>query len=124
MTSLAGGLTPLVTEFMKANPSLMPKDNALKFLSDDGGETYNRCHFWSNFEIGDLNFWRGTAYTKYFDYLDKAGGFYYEVRHTLGFDRIACSLTLPRGSDGAMLQSTALERHFSLAKTRSTSSSM
>lgn len=65
-------------EFMKANPDLMPKDNALGFLSDDGGETYNKCHFWSNFEIGDLNFWRGEAYMKYFEWLDKKGGFYYE----------------------------------------------
>lgn len=66
----------------------------MQFLSDDGGESYNRCHFWSNFEIGmftealrslllirysgDLNFWRGEAYTKFFEHLDKAGGFYYE----------------------------------------------
>lgn len=25
-----------------------------------------------------MRFWRGEAYTKYFDYLDHAGGFYYE----------------------------------------------
>jgi len=34
---------------------------------------------WSNFEIGDLDFWRGEAYSKFFDYLDSKGGFYYEV---------------------------------------------
>jgi hypothetical protein len=51
---------------------------------------------WSNFEIGDLDFWRGEAYTKCmgspsfssvdtnaisidFEFLDKTGGFYYEV---------------------------------------------
>lgn len=33
---------------------------------------------WSNFEIGDLDFWRGEAYAKFFDYLDQKGGFYYE----------------------------------------------
>ena len=38
---------------------------------------------WSNFEIADMNFWRGEAYTKYFDYLDATGGFYYEVRRQL-----------------------------------------
>jgi len=67
-----------VKEFMKEHPDLMPKDNALGFVSDDGGETYNKCHFWSNFEIGDLNFWRGEAYTKFFEFLDSKGGFYYE----------------------------------------------
>ena len=35
---------------------------------------------WSNFEIGDLDFWRNETYTKFFDYLDQKGGFYYEVR--------------------------------------------
>jgi len=65
-------------EFMHEHPEYMPKDNALAFVSDDNGENYNRCHFWSNFEIGDLNFWRGEAYTKYFEHLDRKGGFYYE----------------------------------------------
>lgn len=35
---------------------------------------------WSNFEIGDLDFWRGEAYMKFFEHLDKKGGFYYEVQ--------------------------------------------
>lgn len=34
---------------------------------------------WSNFEIGDLDFWRGEAYMKFFNFLDQKGGFYYEV---------------------------------------------
>jgi hypothetical protein len=38
----------------------------------------SQCHFWSNFEIGDLDFWRGEAYSAYFDHLEAAGGFYYE----------------------------------------------
>ncbi|KIY70889.1 glycosyltransferase family 15 protein [Cylindrobasidium torrendii FP15055 ss-10] len=67
-----------VKEFMDENPTLVAKDNAIDFLSDDGGRTYNRCHFWSNFEIGDLDLWRGESYTKFFDFLDKKGGFYYE----------------------------------------------
>ncbi|KAI0797902.1 glycosyltransferase family 15 protein [Abortiporus biennis] len=71
-------LWDVTKEFMKANPQYLPSDNALSFISDDGGETYNRCHFWSNFEIGDLDFWRGEAYMKYFEFLDSKGGFYYE----------------------------------------------
>jgi Glycolipid 2-alpha-mannosyltransferase len=38
---------------------------------------------WSNFEIADMDFWRGEAYTAFFNYLDSLGGFYYEVRHML-----------------------------------------
>ena len=33
-----------VKNFLKENPGMMPEDNAMQFLSDDGGETYNRCH--------------------------------------------------------------------------------
>lgn len=40
--------------------------------------TYNLCHFWSNFEIADMNLWRSQEYRDYFEYLDKKGGFYYE----------------------------------------------
>lgn len=40
---------------------------------------YNRRTVWSNFEIGDLDFWRGEAYMKFFEFLDSKGGFYYEV---------------------------------------------
>ena len=73
----------------------------MNFLSDNGGANYNLCHctsepslpilppkrngnkqinsVWSNFEIADLDFWRSEAYTAYFNYLDRHGGFYYEV---------------------------------------------
>ncbi|KAH8106979.1 glycosyltransferase family 15 protein [Cristinia sonorae] len=67
-----------VKEFIQENQELLAPDNAMAFLSDDHGDTYNRCHFWSNFEIGDLDLWRGEAYSKFFDYLDAKGGFYYE----------------------------------------------
>lgn len=67
-----------VKEFIKEYPDLVHPDNAMAFISDDNGETYNRCHFWSNFEIGDLDLWRSEGYMKFFDFLDKKGGFYYE----------------------------------------------
>ncbi|KAF7778713.1 CAZyme family GT15 [Agaricus bisporus var. burnettii] len=67
-----------VKDFIKQNPDFVAPGNSMQFLSDNNGEDYNLCHFWSNFEIGDLDFWRGEAYSKFFDHLDKAGGFYYE----------------------------------------------
>ena len=60
----------------------------MSFLSDDGGQTYNLCHYWSNFEIADLDFWRSEAYAKFFDFLETKSGFYYEVRLP-GLDRIS-----------------------------------
>ncbi|KAF8175786.1 glycosyltransferase family 15 protein [Pholiota molesta] len=67
-----------VMDFVKAHPEYIAKDNALGFMSSDNGNTYNLCHFWSNFEIADMDFWRGEAYTAFFEYLDAQGGFYYE----------------------------------------------
>lgn len=39
---------------------------------------YSTCHFWSNFEIGRLDFFRSKQYQQYFNYLDTLGGFFYE----------------------------------------------
>lgn len=35
-------------------------------------------HFWSNFELADFSFFRSKKYQDYFEYLDRAGGFFYE----------------------------------------------
>lgn len=60
------------------------------------GVEYNNCHFWSNFEIADLNFWRGEAYSKYFSFLDKKGGFYYERWGDAPVHSIAAALFLSK----------------------------
>lgn len=49
----------------------LPKKNKVT-----GG--YSTCHFWSNFEIADMDFFRGEAYTKWFEHLESTGKFYYE----------------------------------------------
>jgi alpha 1,2-mannosyltransferase len=72
-----------VIEFTKTNPQIMEKlphrkDSLFEFVTSDGGKTYNTCHFWSNFEVGDLSLWRSDEYLALFDYLDRSGGFYYE----------------------------------------------
>ncbi|CAG8626480.1 18901_t:CDS:2 [Gigaspora margarita] len=66
-----------VKKFMNDYSHYIPKNNVIKFIKNKEAN-YTGCHFWSNFEIGDLNFWRSEKYLKFFDYLDQAGGFYYE----------------------------------------------
>ncbi|RCK54987.1 Glycolipid 2-alpha-mannosyltransferase 2 [Candida viswanathii] len=83
-------------KFIKQNPQYLAEDNFMDFISDDKGKTYNLCHFWSNFEIANLNFWRGEAYTKYFDYLDQTGGFFYERWGDAPIHSIAAALFLPK----------------------------
>ena len=39
---------------------------------------YNLCHFWSNFEIANLDVFNDPQYENFFQYLDSVGGFYYE----------------------------------------------
>jgi len=60
--------------------------NALPWLTDskhrpehtEKANGYSTCHFWSNFEIADMDFFRAPAYSAYFSHLDRAGGFFYE----------------------------------------------
>ncbi|KAK4248334.1 glycosyltransferase [Corynascus novoguineensis] len=85
-----------VKKFMKNHPEHIAAGNSLGFLSDDGGETYNRCHFWSNFEIGNLNWLRSKAYIDFFDSLDRDGGFFYERWGDAPVHSIAAGLMLPK----------------------------
>lgn len=62
-------------EFLRENPQAVDKDNLAGFVSDDGGNSYNLCHFWSNFEIANMQFFRSPVYESYFEFLDRKGGF-------------------------------------------------
>jgi hypothetical protein len=57
---------------------LNSSDNYSKFIIDPIKNNYNLCHFWTNFEIGNLNVFRSEAYMSIFNELDKFNGFYYE----------------------------------------------
>ncbi|TGZ79463.1 glycosyl transferase [Ascodesmis nigricans] len=78
-------LWPQTLKFLAEHPDYLHPNNAWNWVTDNkraehnekaGG--YSTCHFWSNFEIADMNFWRSKKYTDYFNHLDQAGGFFYE----------------------------------------------
>lgn len=73
-------LWPTVQSFVKKHPDYLAPNNALNFLvdSNDIDGPYNLCHFWSNFEIADMRFWRSKVYEDFFQYLDATGNFFYE----------------------------------------------
>jgi alpha 1,2-mannosyltransferase len=83
-------------KFMKNHPEHIADGNSMGFLSDDGGDNYNHCHMWSNFEIGNLNWLRSQAYTDYFNSLDQDGGFFYERWGDAPVHSIAASLLLKK----------------------------
>lgn len=72
-----------VLDFEKAHPEVVEhspakEDSLWRFVTDDNGQSYNLCHFWTNFEIASLDLWRSNDYLKFFHYLDRSGGFFYE----------------------------------------------
>ncbi|MCJ1365209.1 alpha 1,2-mannosyltransferase 2.4.1 [Acarospora aff. strigata] len=85
-----------VKNFTRAHPEHIVEGNSMGFLSDDGGATYNHCHFWSNFEIGNLNWLRSKAYLDFFDALDHDGGFFYERWGDAPVHSIAAGLLLKK----------------------------
>lgn len=68
---------------LEDNEQLLDIDN-YDYLTNEvpaysiNGETYNMCHFWSNFEIARLDFFRSKEYGEYFEALDRTGGFWTE----------------------------------------------
>lgn len=83
-------------KFMENHPEHIVEGNSMEFVSDDGGNSYNLCHFWSNFEIGDLNWLRSDAYLDYFNHLDQDGGFFYERWGDAPVHSIAAALMLKK----------------------------
>ncbi|KAI0026023.1 glycolipid 2-alpha-mannosyltransferase-domain-containing protein [Xylariomycetidae sp. FL0641] len=57
---------------------------------------YNNCQFYSNFEIGSLDFFRGKEHQAYFEHLDKTGGFYYERFGDAPIHTLSVSMFLPK----------------------------
>ena len=47
-------------------------------LEEMEGEKYNMCHFWSNFEIARLSWFRSKEYNDFFQMMDRSGGFWME----------------------------------------------
>jgi mannosyltransferase len=79
-------LWPETQRFLAAHPDYVHENNMMEWLVDakkrpdrtDKANGYSTCHFWSNFEIADLDFFRSEIYEEYFNHLDRAGGFFYE----------------------------------------------
>lgn len=79
-------LWPETEDFLADHAHLVHPNSARAWLTDSSrrpehnrkANGYSTCHFWSNFEIGDMDFWRSPAYDAYFAHLDRAGGFFYE----------------------------------------------
>jgi len=67
---------PLPEEILNSEPgtSAVPEID----LEAMEGEKYNMCHFWSNFEIARLDWFRSKEYQDFFEMMDRSGGFWME----------------------------------------------
>lgn len=83
-------------KFMEKYPQYLHPRNVLKEMFETPEGKYNLCHFWSNFEIASLKFLRSDAYMKYFEFLDRAGGFFYERWGDAPVHSIAAGMFLPK----------------------------
>ncbi|KNG50167.1 glycosyltransferase family 15 protein [Stemphylium lycopersici] len=74
-TAHALPISPLWTAMLAPSYAPWPFRPALAWLRnrDEKGDLWNMCHFWSNFEIADLDFFRSDAYRELFAMLDRDG---------------------------------------------------
>lgn len=61
---------------------------------DPYGDLWNMCHFWSNFEIADMDFFRSSAYRDLFRFIDEDGGLFYERWGDAPIHSLAAALLL------------------------------
>lgn len=87
-----------VNEFRMIYPEYVLDENATIYpwIYNEREDDYNYCHFWSNFQLADLSFFRSEGYQKYFEFLDKTGNFFYERWGDAPVQTIAASLFLKK----------------------------
>ncbi|ODQ67815.1 glycosyl transferase [Nadsonia fulvescens var. elongata DSM 6958] len=78
-------LLPTTLEFLDQHRDYLHDNNSFSWSvhkkspkNNDIAHGYSTCHFWTNFEIVDVKFFRSKEYQELFEHLDKAGGFFYE----------------------------------------------
>ncbi|CAO3621706.1 unnamed protein product [Cunninghamella echinulata] len=85
-------------KFMKKYPHYIKdsSESIMPWILNEDATGYNGCHFWSNFEIGSLEFFRSKEYIDFFNHLDNEGGFFYERWGDAPVHSIAAALMLKK----------------------------
>ena len=84
-----------IIEYIKSRNLLNSNLELLPLLLNDLN-WYNLCHFWSNFEIVNLDIFNNQQYEDFFQFLDNKGGFYYERWGDAPIHSIAVALFLKK----------------------------
>jgi len=107
-------------KFIKAHPEHIAEKNSMGFLSDDGGDSYNHCHFVSN--ISGIKIMTNESISGLTLRLVTSTGF--DRQHTLIISSIWIRREVSSMSDGAMLLCTLSQQVFFCQKRKSTSSTI
>ncbi|KAK3246967.1 hypothetical protein CYMTET_43518 [Cymbomonas tetramitiformis] len=73
--------------------SITPGSMLQAFL--DGGGRYNGLHFWDNFEIGSLAFWRRDDVQAFISHIDASHGIFYHRWGDAEIHTLAVALFMP-----------------------------
>ncbi|KAF6741056.1 alpha-1,2-mannosyltransferase [Ephemerocybe angulata] len=92
----ADSLWVYTKDFMTHYPQHLAIDNSLAFISDRRGQEYNLCSYLSGFLVTDMDFFRSSSYSAFYNYLNKKGGFYYERWSDASVLSLAASVLLKR----------------------------
>jgi hypothetical protein len=100
-----------VKKFTGNHPEHVAEGNAMEFISNDGGETYNNCHFvstsnWSSFLIFNLPNLSGSGQT-----LRLVAWSGCDPMHTLIISRLWTRMAASSMSDGVTHRFTLLPLH-------------
>jgi len=83
-----------VQDFAKLHPEYVAENNSMSWVSRANETGRGFCRFVTSLEIGSLKFFRSERFLKFFDYLDRAGGFFYEIWEDSAVHSLAVSLLL------------------------------
>jgi hypothetical protein len=111
---------PLPQEILNSEPGT----GALPEIDPENmeGENYNMCHFWSNFEIVNLAWYRSKEYNDFFEMMDRSGGFWMERVSTHLVSRQDTWLTYCSGEMHQFIRS--LRAFFLVPRTSTTSATL
>ena len=81
-----------VIGFTNEYPDYIASKNIFLFLTDDHGEPFNMGHFWSNFEIADMDFHRDGVYSTFLECINMSCGSFHERWGDASMHYIAVSI--------------------------------
>jgi len=76
----------------------------LRFLLDEESYTWSTCSFYTSFEISKFDVWRSEEYQKWWDWVEKRGGIFYERWSSAAIQSVGLGLSTVKKAEVAFLK--------------------